>query len=187
MFKRINIFKIIRDHLKTLKRIDMLRAGMSIQDFCLFFFLPMLIASVLIYLNVRLERHIADLITSISILSGFLFNLLAIVYGLMDKLQADAKAEATNDRPSLKTTYVKEIHTNISFNILVSLLMLFLLLAHSFINKYNICLIYICNYCHLGSLNIVDGLSWLIYSLLGIFSLTMLMILNRIYILLNKN
>lgn len=185
MFKRINVANIIRDHLKTLKRIDTVGKGMSSADFCLFFLLPMFIAGVLVSQDIHLEKHITDLITSISILGGFLFNLLAIVYGLMDKLQADAK-KSIDGKPNLKATFVKEIHTNISFNIVASLLILFLLLVLSFMNGRNVCVLCINRYCSITILNIVQGLTWLIYSLLGTFSLTMLMILNRIYILLNK-
>jgi hypothetical protein len=187
MFKRISIFNIIRDHLKTLRRIDTVGETISVPDFCLFFLLPVLIASFLIYRDVSLEKHITDLITSVSILGGFLFNLLAIVYGLMDKLQADAMKSSSEGRPNLKATFAKEIHTNISFNIVVSLVMLFLLLGYTFTNGYNVCLISIQKHCWMKSLNIIQALSWSIYCLLGTFSLTMLMILNRIYILLNKN
>jgi len=101
-------------------------------------------------------------------MGGFLFNLLAIIYGLMDKLKADSK-----DDP-IKMRFVKEIHVNISFNIFLSFLLLLLLIIYS-CQPNNNCF------------SITDYIfSFLIYFLLILFVLTMLMILNRIYIIMKK-
>lgn len=172
MFQRINIGKIIIDHLKTLKRIDSDNNGISLGDFILFILLPLCVGILLVYFNVNLSKHVSDLITSVSIIGGFLFNLLAIIYGLMDKLEQDASGD------QLKAVFVKEVHINISFNILVSLFLLVTLILYSYLGG--------C-YKLFWQRMLYEALTAGIYFLLILFLLTMFMILNRIYILLKKN
>jgi hypothetical protein len=126
----------------------------------------------LAFLKVDLSKHVADLITTVSIIGGFLFNLLAIIYGLMDKLEE----EASNN--ILKKIFAKEIHINISFNILLSLFLLIALIIYSYLGEVVFAKIWqkISYY----------ALKSTIYFLIILFFLTMLMILNRIYILLKR-
>lgn len=179
MFQRINFYKIIRDHLNTLRRIDTNRNEMSFWDFILFIFLPLIIAMILAYFRISITSHITDLITAVSIIGGFLFNLLAIIYGLMDKLTSDSHAIAPESEiGKLKRLFIKELHVNISFNILISLFLLICLIIYSYIPN---------EQCELWAIGIHWVLTVLIYFLSILFFLTMLMILNRIYILLKKD
>jgi len=172
MLDRINCFKIIKDHIGTLRDLNSNRSGIYLPDLLLFFIFPVTIALALAYYNCSLIDHITDFITAISIIGGFLFNLLAIIYGLMEKLNADA----VGDR--LKSIFVSEVHINISFNILVSFVLLVTLIIYSYFIKVRI--FYLIH----DAINFV--LTSLIYFLIIVFALTMLMILNRIYILLKK-
>jgi hypothetical protein len=170
MFQRINVGKIIVDHFRTLRRLN--DNKVSKWDFSLFVFFPLSVAITFTYFNVGLSNHITDLITSVSIIGGFLFNLLAIIYGLMDKIKDDAAGNP------IKKVFVKEVHINISFNILVSLFLLVVLIIHSYVDH---------SYTILWQLMLYKSLTALIYFLLILFLLTMLMILNRVYILLKKD
>ena len=171
MFQRIDIRKIISDHLKTLRRIDSDSRGISGWDFILFIAIPLSIGILLATLKISLSNHVTDLITFVSILGGFLFNLLAIIYGLIDKLKEDSLSDP------LKAIFVKEIHINISFNILLSLFILVSLLIYSFLNG-----VYKC----LWQTLLYGALTAIIYFLLLLFLLTMFMVLNRVYILFKK-
>jgi len=191
MFSRINIFGIIGDHFYTLRRYDSSSRSISIEDFCLFILLPFIVSIMLTTLSVRLDSHVTDLITSISILGGFLFNLLAIIYGLIDKIK-DSNIDTTANteeaiRERIRQRFIKEIHVNISFNIVISLFILLLLVIYSYtlpVQSTDILIFYSTKF--KIELLINRAISLAIYFFLGVFSLTMLMIINRVYIILNR-
>ena len=178
MFYRINIYNIVTDHLKTLRHTSSVNSkNIYWKDFILFFVIPVTIAGILTYMGYTLANKINELITAVSILGGFLFNLLAIIYGQIDKIKGDT-TRTTNDTDlqQVKKIFVKEIHINISFCIVLSiviLLALFLLQVDIPDFKYR----YIIN----------KLLIFISYFLLSIFLLSLLMVINRIYILLKKD
>jgi len=170
MLSRINFLQIIRDHLRTLRNINSSSKMVSRPDLLLFFILPLILSGILTIQKVELHSHISDFITAISILGGFLFNLLAIIYGLMDKLKLDSKDS------DIKKIFVREIHTNISFNILLSLILILLLIVYSYQPN------------NFSCFTMVDyTFSLILYSLLILFMLTMIMVFNRIYIIMKKD
>ena len=85
MFENINVWVIVKDHLKTLKvyRSD----KTSTEDVILFLVIPFLAAlSFVLFLDYRLDVDaINALITSLSVFSGLLFNLLLLIYDLLRK------------------------------------------------------------------------------------------------------
>lgn len=191
MLNRINVFGIIRDHLQTLTRYDTQSNRMSAEDIILFIVAPLIIATLLVLLNVRLDSHITDLITAISILGGFLFNLLAIIYGLIDKLKESRTTDQSTAeqiiREGIRQRFIKEIHINISFNIVISLFILLLLITYSYIIPFdatNMLEFYNVKFIVIVSMGLIMSLT--IYFLLGVFSLTMLMIINRVYSILSR-
>ncbi len=170
MLSRINCFKIIRNHFLTLRKLGQESKTIYWQDFILFILIPFSISIVLSVLKIGFKSQITNLIAAISILGGFLFNLLAIIYNSMENLKKDATEN------EIKKIYTKEIHSNISYNILVAIFCIILLLV------YNVKLPVFKFY------EIIVGLIlFLNYYLLLTFFLTLLMVLNRIYILLDKN
>lgn len=171
MFKRINIIRIIIDHFRTLRKLGSSSRWIHWKDMILFIFLPLTIAVILSGNGFSIVEYIGNLIAAISIFGGFLFNLLAIIYSQIDKIKTDADRE--NDK--LKKTFVKEIHINISYAIVLSLLIVVVLISFSVPMRpleYG----WLMKRVSLG----------LIYFLLGHFLLTLLMVLNRVYILLKK-
>lgn len=170
MLSRINFFKIIKGHFETLRNLNQTSKTIYWQDFLLFLIFPLVISGIFTFLNIGFKSQITNIIAAISILGGFLFNLLAIIYNSMENLERDSK------RSKIKRKYIKEIHSNISYNILLALFSVIFLIIYnielnpSFLTKiFNKSLIFI-NY-------------FLIIS----FLLTILMVLNRVYILLNRN
>jgi hypothetical protein len=172
MFKRINILGIIKDHFKTLRRIDSGSKKIYWKDLVLFVGLPVFIGGFLAYEGFSIKPYIGNLIAAISIFGGFLFNLLAIIYSQIDKIKSDAEQENS----ILKKTFVKEIHVNISYSIVLSLFIIIVLIG---------CTATISSFEY----------DWIVkkvalgftYFLLTKFLLTLLMVLNRVYILLKKD
>jgi hypothetical protein len=176
MFKRIDLIKIIKDHLRTLRDISSNKNTIPFTDYFLFFIFPSLLSLFMSYNNVNLYDHLSYFITAIAILCGFLFNLLGVVYGLMDKFRADVSDSVDTQAPEikLKKIFLNQIHINISFNILISIMALILLLGYSYVPKES------CSYWF-------KILLAFIYFILILFFLTLLMVLNRIYILMKKD
>lgn len=172
MLKRINILSIIKDHFGTLRTLNSKSKWIYWKDLLLFIISPAILSSWLAYKGFSIRPFIGNLIAAVAIFGGFLFNLLAIIYSQIDKIRADAN----NEENDLKKTFVKEIHINISYSIVLSLLIVIVLIAYAV---------------ELPSF----PYDWLVkkivlgatYFLLGKFLLTLIMVLNRVYILLKKD
>jgi hypothetical protein len=172
MFERINIYYILRDHFGTLKSLGQKSARIHWKDFMLFILFPMVLAVYFSINEYSLEKQLNGLIAAISIFGGFLFNLLAIIYSQIDKLKSDAEKSDN----ALKRRFVKEIHVNISFCIVLSIFTILALLLSTVeipFFKYDDLLI-----------KFILGLN---YFLLILFFLSVIMVLNRVYILLKKD
>jgi hypothetical protein len=172
MLSRINIFQIIKDHFKTLRSLNQNSRGIYWQDFILFILIPLVLSVVATYNDYSLQNQVTNLIAATSIIGGFLFNLLAIIYGQIDKIKTDADTEQNY----IKKVFVKEIHINISFGIVLSIILVLTLILYSIDFKGNTIL---------NALN--RGLLGLNYFLITEFTLTILMVVNRVYILLKKD
>lgn len=170
MLSRINCYKIVKNHYSSLRSLGQTSKTIYWQDFLLFILFPTALSLFLVWKDINFKSQITNLIAAISILGGFLFNLLAIVYNSMENIKKDAEIS------DIKKTYIKEIHSNISYNILLALLCVLALIF------YNIDLP-VFKYCNL----IKSAILFINYYLLISFILTLLMVLNRIYILLDKN
>lgn len=122
MFKSINPSIIISSHFKTFRRLNGNNKMMSPADFLLFACLPIFLAILLTYLNPEgLVIESSDLIKVIAIFGAFFFNLLALIFNIKDKIKNNA-----GDNP-LKKKFADEIHANISFSILLSILLIVLI------------------------------------------------------------
>lgn len=168
MLERINIFDIIREHLKTLRSLNQKYEGIYLPDLILFYILPIVLSYFIINSDIKIKDTLSNIISVVAILGGFLFNLLAILYSKIEILINDAKGD------SLKKIFVREIHTNISYSILISVLLTTFLIIYSF--KFP------------DSILILDKIIGVItFALLVHFLLTLLMVLKRVYILLKKD
>lgn len=174
MFSRINIIKIIKAHYKTLRSLN--GKGIQFADIILFILFPFGTGILLIYYNVSIKSQVANLVTALSILAGFLFNLLAVIHTSLGKIKSRI-TDKSEQKKSLKFIFANEIHSNISYNIIVALFLIIFLVIYAFDIKFDN------PYC---SCYFDKILNFICIFLLVNFILTLFMILNRIYILLDK-
>jgi hypothetical protein len=164
MTSKINIMKIIGDHTATLRYEHNQRASMP--DFIFFYGLAVLLGAVLIYLNIIPTKDIVGvLITSFSVFAALLFNLLILVYDIVKK------ESEKQTLVGLKARFLKELYSNVSYAILVSVIAIVFLVA-----------LYMAD----GHTRTQYVLGFLMYSLSIHFVLTMLLILKRVHTLLSK-
>lgn len=166
---RINLLEVVVAHLRTLRKLG--QPGINIGDLFFFFGLPALIALPLAYFfGDRLYDQTSKLLTAVSLMGGFLFNLLARTAQIVDK----ARKEAAYG--SVKRVFAKEIHSNVAFGIILSLSCSISLVVYSFMTK-PIAKQWVSQV----------GVAWLNYFLLVSFFLTLLMIVKRMFIILNSD
>lgn len=164
MFDKINVWRIIKDHLDTL---NCKTGRLYKRDSFVFFFIPVILSAFLsIYQFKPSESLLNALITAFSIFTGLLFNLLVIIYSIISR-------EGAGKFKKNKIRFVTEIYSNISFGVLLSffnVILLFLtLLFLGVLSKNNI-------------LSFI--FSFIIYYTVTLFLLTLLMTLKRVHILL---
>jgi len=172
MFKRINIASIVKDHFRTLRSLNQSYSFMHWKDIFLFIILPLTLSIIITYNGYNFKQQVGNLIAATAIFGGFLFNLLAIIYGQINNIKEDAEKENSK----LKKKFVKEIHTNISFCIVLSIfIVLSLLLTTIDIPSFQFS-------------SLVKKIFIIInYYLMTIFVLTLMMVLKRVYVLLKKD
>lgn len=176
MLSRINILKVITDHFNTLKVYKSESKNISLSDFFLFILSPALIAFFLSFKNYTFESQLSNLIAGISIFGGFLFNLLAIIYSQLENIESNNNKINDKDLLSLKKRFVDEIHINISFCIVLSIIIVLTLLMTT--------IDFSCFHYSSEINKIIVGIN---YYLLILFLFSLLMVINRVYILLKRN
>lgn len=162
---KLNFFHIVINHLKTLRNI---RTGKtSWLDIFVFLILPFIISVIIVYFNITLNSIIGDVLKAIAIFSAFLFNMLAIVNSSLndDRVKND----------EIKKIYAKEIHSNLSFEILIGIILVFFLIVQSILIEFTN------DNAVIWARRVISIIN---FSLLGTFLLTLVMCLNRVYILL---
>jgi len=195
-FGKINLIKIIIEHIATLKRFD--NNKYSKPDVFLFIVLPLIAALILIIFNIKLTTNLITVfITAFSIFAALLFNLLFLIYDLVTKNNSDkdkcCKEETGQPRENkltLKERLLKETYVNISYSITIAIFLLILLITLyviiETIDPLNLEINPISRSIESIINSAIPVLSFCIYYLLLQFILTLFMILKRIYILLSK-
>ncbi len=163
MFDKINISRIVKDHLATIKNYK--TGKISLNDIVLFFLFPIIISFIIVFNFILCKDIINILITSFSIFAALLFNLLLIIYDIINK---HFNKEDRNLK--LKKAFLKEIYSNISFSILVAIVIIVLCLSLFIINK----------------IPYRYFIEFIIYYVIVLFILTLFMVLKRIHSLLSK-
>jgi hypothetical protein len=176
MFPKVNISNILLSHIRTLRSYSSKKS--TWRDWLTFFVLPVFVGILFsIKFNLLGKDIINLLITILSILAGFSFNLLAIIFGYRDKIKRKIK-----DDDVLKKIYIREIHSNISFSVLNAILCIGLLLLNKLTTEL---LVFDFNLFQVAiTLNLFDiVVSFSTYFCLMFYFLTILMILKRLSIL----
>lgn len=171
IFTKINIVKIVIDHVATLK--DYNRAKYSYLDIILFFVFPLFISGILILFSVLLNKDLVGILINVfSIFAGLLFNLLVLIYDVISKIDKPLNSSKTSNSiqaVKLKIDTLEQIFSNISFEILLSLFnVIFLAISTLFTIK-----------------EASYIFSFLIFYLVTLFTLSLLMVLKRVHKLLS--
>ncbi|EHK2327669.1 hypothetical protein [Clostridium perfringens] len=154
---KIKINDIIKKHLSTLK--DFGAYKKSFNDIAIFFIMPIFIA-IPLTININLDdTKLGILVTVFTLFTGLLFNILAIL------LAFDGKK---NDK--LDKKFMKEILYNVSFAIILSILVLIICILR-----------FIEIQCYF---KLIIDLT--LYYLVIAFIITLIMILKRLFILLEN-
>lgn len=174
MFHKVNLTIICRHHLRTLINTGEERVSRS-QVF-LFFVAPIIASALILYFFSTLDdRFIEILITAMSILTGLLFNLIVLLYDIINKTNDDfQKLELLGNKldagkKKIRIDFLRHIFSNISFGILLALVSIPFLVVGLSHNKY-----------------LKLSADFVALSLLLMFFLLMMMILKRVHILLAK-
>jgi amino acid transporter len=171
MFSKINCWQIVKDHFLTLR--DHKANKMSTGDAVLFIVAPLVISlSIFFGLQFRLDTNVSNaLMTSLSVFSALLFNLLLLIYDIVRKEEKERKEEKDSKKDTLLLELLRQIYANISYSIFISVFTVAILLIN-FLDIKNICFVVIIN--------------CVVYYLTVQFVLTLFMILKRVHVLLKK-
>ena len=168
MLDKVNITKIVRDHLGTFK--DNSTRKYRPLDFLLFFLVPLLVAAGFVGLLGALPANLIGVIaTSLSIFTALLLNLLLLAYNITRSSESPWDERIREMREKL----FHEIFSNIAFAVLVAIVTVGAVLILGIMSE-------------CASLVATHILSAVIYYLGTLFLLTLLMLLKRVYVLLTK-
>ena len=173
MLSKIDIRSIFYDHFKTLRNYS--TGKLKKADFVVFLGIPLFVAAMLIVWHGPLPTNLISVIsTSLSVSVALLLNLFVLTYNTVlnsDPPKPSSKTSTQKDETSTRKKLAEEIISNIAFAIVIALMIIVLALyfgiAHTSISKQ----------CSIA-------LTATIYYLGALFGLTMLMLLNRLYALL---
>ena len=170
MLDKINVLKICKDHVGTLRDFDTKK--FSIGDLALFFVVPLVIGVVATFVHGSMgSTEVTVLVTAFSIFTALLFNLLLLTFDLISKTD-DSSDEFM---VKLKMLLLQQTYNNISFSILVAIAAIGLLLIYLLDSRLSF------------SMSQIEYIiSFGVYYLTTLFLLTLLMILKRVHALLSR-
>lgn len=124
LLDKINIVDIVAEHVATLR--DVSTGRRNLYDYALFYAIPIAPVLGMTIYSVRLtDSTIAVLATALSILAGLLFNLLVLLHTL-------PITERGAQFDGLVKRLLRELHANIAYSIVVSLITLLPLVIASY-------------------------------------------------------
>ncbi len=168
MLDKVNVTKIIRDHFGTFK--DYSSGKRRRRDFFLFIFVPLVVACLFVKLHGVIPKSLIEIIvTSLSIFTALLLNLLLLAYDVARN--SDSRTDEHSSH--LRERLFKEIFSNIAFAVLVALMTVVSVLYFGVITDS-------------ASFPTKRIFSLGIYGLGILFLLTILMLLKRVYVLLSN-
>ena len=165
MSSKFNVSDIVTNHLKTLRN-DATKQYQK-ADFGISFLVPATISIVLVGLGLVVNSTIAiGMITAFSIFGALLLNLLLLLYQMIngDSSQKDEKLSRVN--PVRRAQLLKETYYNISFEILLAIIVISILLFTIIVETNNAA---------------VSVLSFFDYFVGFTFVITLTMVLKRVH------
>ena len=164
MIEKIDVSGIVVDHFRTLRSFR--DKTYSKSDFFVFLFMPLLAAGLFCWRKPELGADLVGVLaTALSVFAALLFNLILLLYDML------SRASGTSARLSPKVVLLREVYSNVSFCILVAMVTLVILVAHFFGLKRHW---------------FQWAVAYAVYSLTGVFVLTLFMVLKRLHVLLRQ-
>ena len=133
MSSKINIFSIIKGHASTLSDSSQ---KLSIGDIFTFYLVPFTAALIMWIAKINLDKDVCSLLVNFgSIFTALLLSVLVLVYDQEVKLQKpEDNASATAKlRYKRKKTLLSSLYHNISYSIIIALLLVLISFIHSLI------------------------------------------------------
>lgn len=162
MLSKVNVVDILTDHLDTLRRYGDEDEGVPRGDLVLFVGVPVAVSAAMLFAGLVVSKGVVSvLFTGIAVFAGLLFNLLLLSHTII-------RQTVENPRWNEEVALIREIYANVSYSILISILILGVLLLRFISN--NAVHVYI--------------VSAITYVLVVNFLLTLLMVLKRIHTIL---
>ena len=128
MSNKLNVFSVLDGHLSTFKDSN---GKLWKGDLFTFFILPIAVAFLCLYFDVDFkEQIIGILVTSSSIFTGLLLNLLILVYDQKTRLSKVNNTIEGWEKLNSKHNLIAELYYNISYSTLISLLILVISVIH---------------------------------------------------------
>lgn len=168
---KIDISQIIIAQIRTMR--DNRTQKLSAADLLLFYGLPLLLSGIAPYFRWRFNADVLNaLLTAFSIFAGLLLNLLILVYTFSSQTEHPTALAKT------RTALIKELHDNVAYSILLSIV---------------IVVVTMISVAYLKMKETPSAPAFTVWWLSGViifftlnFVLTLLMILKRIYIMINQ-
>jgi hypothetical protein len=127
MTTKIDFSKILLDHFKTLRDHESKR--LMISDILLFFVFPLALSTVVIVGHFELkDNFVTIIVTAASIFAGLLLNLLVLIYTIFIRDREKILHHLKENTFQTWQELVRQTFANVSFSILVSLLLVALCL-----------------------------------------------------------
>lgn len=151
---KIDVRQIIKDHKKTLVNQNDEKPDFS--DKLSFFWMPLIVAGILVFFGALIrESMISTIVSVLAIFVGLLLNVVVLLFDIVRK----------EDVRQVKITIVKEVLANIMFTILISVACILATVAT--LLDFHCILLYFTNF--------------IAYYFLGVFLMTLLMVIKRMY------
>jgi hypothetical protein len=121
MVKKIDFSKICLDNLRTFRSHDTNK--LMVSDFLLFLAFPVVLSVIIIASKFELkENFVTAMITAASIFAGLLLNLLVLIYTIFISDREKIEARLPPDKYQIWIGLIRETFANVSFCILVSII-----------------------------------------------------------------
>jgi hypothetical protein len=166
---KINIWDIVRSHLATMR--DFSTNSYSKADVLIFYGLPLLLSLGAIYFGWKFDAGVLNsLLTAFSIFAALLLNLLLLVFSFSVREQPPTMVGR------IRASLMKELHDNVSYSILISIALVGIIMfeiARPAMQSNN-------------EKALTGPISTAVITFLTLnFFFTLLMVLKRIYVILN--
>lgn len=128
---RTNLLAIVTSHVKTLT--DLRTGKVQLTDVIVYYVCPLILAILMVvyFGPAILLEQVDRILTAVSIIGGFLFALFAYIVSVIDNLKLSGETDI------IRNKFSREIHSNIAYSIILSLINIVLLVGAGFLTGFS--------------------------------------------------